>query len=218
MKKLTYAVLAILAASAFLFYQTNTYFSEQQKAGQLKAYLTIYVAAPLLDNGGTVIVISNPISVEQWKALPRGENATDTDPLNAKREALKKGDRLFGVVASTNTSIIEFVYPEGGTFGFNFVAMNTPGKEPRALRTQEILVGDGGYTDRSTGQNIVWEYVSTIHVFGPKTSEDNSRAARVFSSEIMNLHPRKTLYEGANLYSPTDEQVEKAVLTPQELK
>jgi len=34
----------------------------------------------------------------------------------------------------------------------------------------------------------------------------------------MNSRPRKTTYEGAVLYSPTDEQVDKAVLEPEELK
>jgi hypothetical protein len=172
----------------------------------------------LLKEGGTVIVVANPIPLQAWKILPKGENAADTDLQNAKSKDLKPDDKLFGVVASTKVSIIEFVYPEGGTFGFNLVAMDEPGKEKTLLKTRQILVGDGGYTIWSTGENVPWDYVSTVHVYGPAVSEGDSRGARVYSSEIMNLRPQKTVYEGAVLYSPTNGQVDEAVVTADELK
>lgn len=188
-------------------------FSEEPK---MKAQLTIYVAPPLIETGGTVIVVANPIPLEKWQNLADGENAADADPANEKRKELKPGDRLFGVTASTKVSIIEFVYPEGGTFGFNFTAMEEPHKRGPPLRTKEILIGDGGYTNWKTGEDVTWDYVSVIHVLGPTVSEGNSRGVDVYSSEIMNLQPQKTVYEGAVLYSPTDEQVDKAVIEPEE--
>lgn len=181
----------------------------------MKAQLTIYVSPPLLDTGGTVIVVSNPVSLEEWQKLPPGNNPAQNDPNNQKKSSLQPGDRLFGAVASTKVSIVEFVYPQNGTYGFNLVALNesyNPDKKSAALRTKQILVGSGGYRDWSTGQEFIWEDVSTIHVLGPNASEEDSRGAQVFSSEIMNLHPAKTVYEGAVLYTPTDEQLAKAIV------
>lgn len=217
MKKLLYIFLAV-AAGLFFLIQIDSYLSKKQEASLLKAQLTIYIAPPLLEQGGTVIVAANSIPLSQWESLPQGNNAADADPMNEKRKLLKSSDKLFGVVASSRVSIIELVYPEGGTFGFNLVAMNAPDKERHPLRTKEILIGDGGYTDWSTGKEITWGYVSTIHVSGPTVSEGDSRGVRVYSSKIMNLHPQKTIYEGAVLYSPTDEQVDEAVIEPEEQK
>lgn len=185
----------------------------------MKAQLTIYVAPPLLDTGGTVIVVANPVLPEKWKGIPEGPNPAMNDPRNTKKEELRDGSRLFGVVASSKVSIVEFAYPKDGTFGFNLVALDKSGRSRPPLRTREIAIGDGGgYTNWETGEHVTWDYVSVIHILGPEVSEGDSRGVDVFSSQIMDLHPPKTIYEGAVLYSPTDEQVDKAVLTPEELK
>ncbi len=181
----------------------------------MKAQLTVYVAPPLLDTGGTVIVVANSIPLEQWNKLAEGNNPARDDPNNEKKSTIQSGDKLFGAVASTKVSIIVFVYPENGTYGFNLVGLNQsddPDKRNKPLQTKRILVGDGGYVDWSTGQEFTWEDVSTIHVLGPKSSEEDSRGASVSEAAIMNLHPPKTIYEGATLYAPTDEQLDKALV------
>ena len=214
-----FGVAAAAAVVAYAAFDGERSHAEDRKDGVMKAQLTIYVAPPLLDSGGTVIVVANPISRAEWQALPDGDNPAEADPNNTKKKELREGDRLFGVEASSKVSIVEFVYPEGGTFGFNLVASDKSGRSRPPLRTREIAIGDGGgYTDWETGKHVTWDYVSVIHVLGPEVSEGDSRGVDVSSSEIMDLHPPKTIYKGAVLYSPTDEQVDKAVLTPEELK
>ena len=175
----------------------------------MKAQLTIYVAPPLLDQGGTVIVVANPISLEEWKNCPEGANPAAADPNNEKKKTLKADDRLFGVVASTKVSIVEFVYPDEGTYGYNFVAVEDPAKRRPPLRTKQILAGS--QRDLSEGPNPKTKDASVIHVYGPGASQADSRIARANQDRIERLNPRKTIYEGVFLLSPTDEQVDAAV-------
>jgi len=177
----------------------------------MKAQLTIYVAPPLLQQGGTVIVVADEIPLNDWEALADGTNPALADTQNEKRKALNPGDQLFGVVASTKVSIIEFVYPEGGTYGFNLVPVQDADRTSPQLRTDRILQGEGG-----GGPGREWNEVSTIHVFGSVVSERDSRVVRASSSMIMRAEPEKSVYQGAVLYSPTDELVENVLIRPKE--
>jgi hypothetical protein len=181
----------------------------------MRSQLTIYVAPPLLEKGGTVIVVSNPVPLAEWRDLPQGDNPARDDPHNEKKKNLQPGDRLFGAVVSTKVSIVEFVYPEGGTFGFNLVPLPTASggaATAQALMTKRVLVGDGGYKDWKTGKEYIWESVSTIHVVGPEATEGDSRSASVAEAEIMNLPPNKTTYEGVTVLAPTDEQLDQVIV------
>ncbi|MCE6073980.1 hypothetical protein GOZ89_17850 [Agrobacterium vitis] len=188
--------------------------AENQQGKQMRSQLTIYVAPPLLEKGGTVIVVSNSVPLDKWRDLPQGDNPARDDPQNDKKKEIGPGDRLFGAVASTKVSIIEFVYPEGGTFGFNLVPLRKATGDDAvgpALMTKRVLVGDGGYKDWETGKEYLWESVSTIYVAGPEASEGDSRGASFAESKIMNLHPHKTSYEGTTVYAPTDEQLDQVL-------
>ncbi len=177
----------------------------------MKAQLTIYVAPPLLEQGGTVIVVADEIPLNDWEALADGANPALADRQNEKRKELNPGDQLFGVVASTKVSIIEFVYPEGGTYGFNLVPVQDADGTSPPLRTDRILQGEGG-----GGPGREWNEVSTVHVFGSVVSERDSRVVRASSSMIMRAEPEKSVYQGAVLYSPTDELVENVLIRPKE--
>ncbi|MCF1454336.1 hypothetical protein ACQZ61_07740 [Agrobacterium vitis] len=189
--------------------------AENQQGKQMRSQLTIYVAPPLLEKGGTVIVVSNSVPLDKWRDLPQGDNPARDDPQNDKKKEIGPGDRLFGAVASTKVSIIEFVYPEGGTFGFNLVplrkATGSDATSP-ALMTKRVMVGGGGYRDWKTGKEYLWESVSTIYVAGPEASEGDSRSASVAEAEIMNLPPPKTTYEGVTVSAPTDEQLKQVII------
>ncbi|MCO6391654.1 hypothetical protein GTW25_11490 [Aliihoeflea aestuarii] len=177
----------------------------------MKAQLTIYVAPPLLEQGGTVIVVADEIPLNDWEAIADGTNPALADTQNEKRKELNPGDQLFGVVASTKVSIIEFVYPEGGTYGFNLVPVQDADRTSPQLRTDRILQGEGG-----GGPGREWNEVSTVHVFGSVVSERDSRVVRASSSMIMRAEPEKSVYQGAVLYSPTDELVENVLIRPKE--
>jgi hypothetical protein len=202
----------IIAASLFAGCDAS---NGNEKQRPMKAQLTIYVAPPLLVTGGTVIVVSNPVSPDEWLNLAEGSNPAKDDPNNGKKKDMFPGDKLFGAIVSTKANIVEFVYPEGGDYGFNLVAAEgpyDPDKRMPSLQTKQILVGDGGYTDWSTGKNVIWKNVATIHIIGPESSEDSSRGLTFSTSNIMNLHPQKTVYEGAVRYTPTDEELAKSLI------
>lgn len=178
------------------------------RSPELRSHLTIYVAPPLLTEGGAVIVAAIPIPETEWRAL-EGENLAEDDPNNRQRPTLASTDRLFGVRATSTATIIEMFYPENGTFGFDLVPAPDIARPPR-LETELVLVGDGGWTDLKKGISYKWPDVSTIYVSGPANGEDFARLIRTSQVDLMRQYPDESYYEGANVYSPTIEQIEKA--------
>lgn len=180
-----------------------------ERIPELKSHLTIYVAPPLLTEGGAVIVAAIPMPEDEWRALD-GENLAENDPNNRKRPTLASTDRLFGVRATSTATIIEMFYPENGTFGFDLVPAPDVARPPQ-LKTERILVGDGGWTDRKKGVTYDWPDVSTIHVAGTRHNEDFARMIRISQVDLMRQYPDERFYAGANVYLPTVEQIETAV-------
>ena len=179
------------------------------RSDPVKSHLTIYVAPPLLTEGGAVVVAAIPIDEEEWRALD-GLNLADEDPDNAKRPQLGANDRLFGVRAESTATIIELFYPETGTYGFNFVPARDAGPGAN-LRTERILIGSGGWSDYENDIVYQWPDVSTVHVDGPASSENRTRALRVEGGDLMRLRPARQDYAGANVYQPTSDQIERAL-------
>jgi len=177
------------------------------------AQLIIHIDAPVLHTGGTVLVVANPISKEAWAQLPSQPPSKTAQTAQTAQTATKlaPGDKLFDAAISSKVSIIEFVYPEGGTFDFKLRATGDQAVAG-ALRTKRILVGSGYYTDKVTGQEIEWKDVSVIHIDGPEADERFSRLVRASSSEIMNTGPAKTQQAGVTVYAPSAAQLEKALI------
>lgn len=180
-------------------------FGQSQEEIRVKSHLTIYVGEPLLSHGGSVVVASVPIPVEEWRDLD-GFNLAQDDLKNAKRGQLTERDRLFGAFIYGPVSYVEMYYPEGGTFGFNFVP-DTRVENPKRLSTERILVGDGGWYDRETETRHLWPDVSTIHIAGPSAQQSNTRLMRVYQNDILNLKPDQQIFAGATVYTPSDQQI-----------
>lgn len=178
---------------------------KDEKETPLKSHLTIYVGEPLLSHGGTVVVASVPLPIEEWEEL-EGLNLATEDEMNEKRGVLAEQDQLFGAFIYGPVSYIEMYYPEGGTFGFNFVA-DLRIDNPKRLVTERILVGDGGWYDRATDVRHLWPDVSVIHIDGPSAKQVNSRLARAYGNEILNLGPDLQRFAGAIIYTPSDQQL-----------
>ena len=184
-----------------------THSSRTEKDVPLKSNLTIYVGEPLRSQGGAVIVASVPIPVEEWRDLD-GDNPAQNDPKNAKRNELSEDDRLFGAFIHGPVSYVEMHYPEGGTFSFDFVP-DTRVENPNRLSTERILVGDGGWYDRSTDTRHEWPDVSTIHIAGSSALQSNTRLVRFHQNDILNLGPDRQIFSGATVYTPSDQQIAK---------
>ncbi len=178
---------------------------EIRRATQLRGHVTLYIGEPLLSEGGGVIVASIPIPEDEWKAL-EGVNLADADPDNQKRAALREGDRLFGAPLSARFNWVELYYPEGGTFGFNFV-VDPSVENPKPLVTERILVGSGGWVNWETSERHTWPDVSTIYVAGSKTEEGDARSIRMSQSRILNLGVPDLEFEGVKVITPSISQV-----------
>lgn len=178
---------------------------EDEKEIPLKSHLTIYVGEPLLSHGGTVIVGSVPMPVDEWQNL-EGFNLAAEDDANAKRGELNEQDRLFGAYVFGPVSYIEMYYPEGGTFGFN-LAPDVRLENPKRITSERILVGSGGWFDRENNTKRDWSDVSVIHINGPSSKESNSRLARVYGNDILNFGTDQQDFAGAIVNTPSDQQL-----------
>lgn len=179
-------------------------FASNDKEPTLKSHLTLYVGEPLLSEGGTVIVASIPIPEAQWRAL-KGDNWADDDPDNRKRSTLGEGDRLFGAGVSGRANFVEMYYPENGTFGFDFVQV--PDANIVNIKTERILVGSGGWTDRATNTRIEWPDMSVIYVSGSEAIVSESHIISDSFNRILNLGVQKIIYEGATIMIPSRAQI-----------
>ncbi|MFK3777633.1 hypothetical protein [Agrobacterium sp. NPDC089420] len=176
----------------------------------MKTHITIIVDQPLLEGGGTVLVVPQKVSQDIWDKLPnRPEKSMIHD--NPKSREIRDEDKLLEVRVSGKVSVVEFDYPADGTYGFNFVS-GDKNSRPSALRTKRILVGSGYYTDQKTGKRVDWDEVSTIHIYGTDVDESFSRSVRISSNEIMNIDPDKISGDGFVVYRLSDDQVDRAVI------
>lgn len=180
----------------------------KQRETQVKAHLTLYVGGKLLKDGGTVIVTSIPVPETNLRSQ-LGPNPAESDPDNAKRSQLTSEDLLFGAYVTARANFVRMYYPEGGTFGFNFVV--DPKEEmTRNLTTEQILVGSTGMPHPEDADLWVDADTSTILVTGPKASQRESRMLRVEEWRIMEQPVRSEKYRGVTVYIPTEEQLESA--------
>jgi hypothetical protein len=180
-------------------------FAQDTKDASLKSHLTLYVGEPLLSNGGTVVVASIPLPETEWRAL-EGANWAADDPDNRKRPTLGPNDILFGASITERANFVEMYYPENGTFGFDFVV--APGlNNPPNLRTERISIGSGGWTHWASRTDTIWPDVSVIHIEGASSDKTQSRVVSSNLSRIMNLGLLKTVYAGANIFTPTAAQL-----------
>lgn len=193
-------------ASCALLVGTMGSLAEQEPI--LKSHLTLYVGEPLLSSGGTVMVASIPIPVEEWRAL-EGVNLADDDPDNRKRPSLEDGDLLFGAAVNGRANFVEMYYPEGGTFGFDFVP-DPRVNNPSELKTERIAIGSGGWTHWESRTDHIWPDVSTIVVAGKTSDKGQTRVVSSRLSALMNMEPRAVQYRSATVYIPSSAQLSEA--------
>lgn len=127
--------------------------------------MIITVDKPMLEKGGAIIVSGRPVSEAEWTLL--------SDDRNDKNDHEKE----FHVRVSSPGSMVEFVYPENGTYSFKLVSdLQSSGAN---LSTKEVLIGSAEITDPETKQKIEWPSMSIIHVRGAIYDE---KWARILSS------------------------------------
>lgn len=139
--------------------------------------LTIYLQSPILGQGGTVIIVPREVAIDRWHSQPEAQNPARSDAYLASYKPLPQDARRLGVVVRDKVSIVQFDYPQGGTFTFRFAP--APGSDfPWGrLKTKEIGTGgEGEEMDEKTGQIIKAGSAVHIHVLGTEVTEADSRA------------------------------------------
>lgn len=175
------------------------------------AHVTIYLKSPLLTEGGAVIVAGRTLPEAAWRSLASGPNPAAADPENPKRLGVKPGDRHFGVEATSPVTVVEFFYPESGTYTFNFrlaESERTAGTDPEHFRTERVSVGSASLmTDPEGGALVEWPSMSVVAVHGPGR---DAGWARLASSTFSNAYGEPlavTHYEGARTIALSEAQI-----------
>ena len=153
---------------AVFFALTVSSSSSQAKEPKFSTRLIISVDEPLNKEGGAVIISSRKVSDDEWRAL-----AADSAPGEASEKA-------FHISVSSPASIVDFVYPESGTYSFKF--QSPPGSNAAPLKTREVLTGSAEVADPETKEQVSWPSMSVIYVEGATYNEG---WARIFASKYL---------------------------------
>ncbi len=137
----------------------------QAKEPELSTRLIISVDQPLNKEGGAVIISGRQVSDDEWRAI-----AADTGPRDAR-------EKEFHISVSSPASIVDFVYPESGTYSFKL--QSPPGSNAPPLKTRQVLIGSAEVADPETKKRVSWPSMSVIYVEGATYNEG---WARILSS------------------------------------
>ena len=152
---------SILLLSILLVVTFSTFAINQAKEPNLSTRLIITVDTPIREKGGAVIVSGRPIADNEWRLLP------SSVPNKSEHE------KEFHVRVSSPASIVEFVYPDSGTYSFKLESVSQNSATP--LQSREIQVGSAEVTDPETRQQVDWPSMSVIHIQGSHYDEGWAR-------------------------------------------
>ena len=141
----------------------------------MKSDVTIYLQEPILTEGGTIIVLPKQVplaDIERSKTYP---NPALSDERLDQRRPIAASDKRFGAVVSSPVSVVEFVYPQGGSYDFRILPSPEFANLDDQIQSRLIGVGDSGDLHPKTGEEVDIPVVQTIHVYGKAVSEGDSR-------------------------------------------
>ncbi len=140
--------------------------------------VTIYLKPPILGRGGTVIVLPKQVSTEDWRQSTGFENPALNDQRVSSAKPIGDADRRLGAVASDVVSIVQFDYPEDGTFRFRFAPFPGADYPMEKLGTKQVSIGGVGQDMHPVSQEIVnVGPLQVMHILGTDHSEEESRIA-----------------------------------------
>ncbi|CUW97942.1 Secreted protein (modular protein) [Agrobacterium fabacearum TT111] len=150
-----------IVAMAMLTWKNDT--PTASKASGLSTRVIISVDQPLGKEGGAIIVSGRPIPVDEWRAIEAGGGD------NSRKE--------FNLRVSSPASIVDFVYPQSGTYSFKLKRVSSDNATP--LTTRQIRIGSAEVHDPETDDPVTWPSMSVIHVEGDRY---DAGWARIFAS------------------------------------
>ncbi|NNH31489.1 hypothetical protein C9413_18890 [Rhizobium sp. SEMIA 4085] len=157
--------------------------------------LTIYLEPPILGGGGTVIIVPRMIAAIDWKSQEGRENPAASDPYLKSNKPLPPDGLRLGAIISDKVSIVQFDYPEGGTYKFRFAPARGSTFPWDMLKTKHIGTGsEGEELDPSTGQIIKVGSALHIHIVGKDVTEADSRIVE----SVINIGSLQSRYDCRN--------------------
>jgi hypothetical protein len=184
-----------------------------ERGREVASHLTIYVDPVIARDGGLIIISGIPIARSEWEELTDTDAVAMWDTSNGKHQQVKPGDKHFGVIVTSKATAIELIYPEDGTYTFNFLKVPSDNASP-ALITERI--SDGSATDirdPATGKMLDWPSESIIAVNGAERSANWARTvdARFFVLTGPESHKyyRTSSYAGGRMIEITEDGILK---------
>jgi hypothetical protein len=189
-----------------------------EKETEVTTHLTIYVDPTVAREGGMVIISALPITRAEWEKLPDTDTTAMWDQANGKRQQVAADDKHFGVVVTSKAAAVEVLYPDDGTYTFNFLKVPTDTPSP-ALNTERTSVGSGSMMpDPASGGHMEWPSMSTITI---RSTDGSASIADDLDSRFFDLtgpenHKfyRISAYAGGRVIEITDEGLEKLLGKP----
>lgn len=173
MRNLPYvaAFLLFLGALAGLGY----FYALAEDKAKMLSDVTIYLEPPILGGGGTVIVVPREVPVAAWRQATGGENPASKDRRLDEKAPITDIDRRLGAKVSDPVSVVQFDYPEGGTFRFRFSPFLGSDYPMERLGTVLLSVGSGGDLHPKTAEEVDIPRVQVMHILGNQVTEEQSR-------------------------------------------
>jgi hypothetical protein len=174
-------ILSLAAMSgATLIALTAGIFTARTGNAQMKSDVTIYLQPPILGGGGTIFVLPNEVSVEEWRKETGLSNPALKDLRLLSGKPISGEDRRFGAVVTDPVSVIKFDFPSGGSFVFRPLPSLDSGYPTERQSSRVISVGRAGDIHPRTGEDVDIAKVQVLHIYGDLVSEEQSQ--RIFES------------------------------------
>lgn len=136
--------------------------------------LTIYLAEPILSDGGTVVVIPQEVEVTEWKKESGLQNPAMEDGILATARPIGDKDRRLSVIVSSTINVVRFNFPRDGNFKFAFAPLDRKNASNMSGKTKLVRHGEGTDYDPVSGEDVKVPRIMVVHVLGSKISEDDT--------------------------------------------
>lgn len=136
--------------------------------------LTIYLAEPIISDGGTVVVIPQEVEFSEWKKERGLQNPTMEDGILDTARPISEEDRRLGVIVSSTINVVRFNFPRDGNFKFAFAPLDRKNASNMSGKTKLVRHGEGVDYDPVSGEDVKVPRIMVVHVIGSKNSENDT--------------------------------------------
>lgn len=168
------AGLTIVVTTLFILLAVIAFASTNDEDGRMISDLTIYLAEPILSDGGTVVVIPQEVDFSEWKTERGLQNPALEDGILDTARPISEADRRLGVIVSSTINVVRFNFPRDGNFKFAFAPLDRKNASNMSGKTKLVRHGEGVDYDPASGEDVKVPRIMVVHVIGSKISENDT--------------------------------------------